>query len=736
MARASTNKNYFSFVKGLITEANPLTYPEGATLDESNMDLKVDGSRVRRLGIDYELNYGLYTVTGGTDANMTTWASDVFEWHGVAGLSDKNNIIVQQGRYLYVYQSDIDVISNKSPVALVDLATFKSAELQLDFLGNTTIIGANPIADDRLGDYPVDICYGGGRAYVVSANTEPFYIEYHTNTGQYSTHQITQTIRDMQGVDDGYTTTNRIPVADYNTFINTTAYKGRQYNLLNQGWNTTNLNTYITSTLTAPSNADVWTYGKDANDVFQPAWLNKQDFGNTPAPKGRYIHSNYYYSPMDNVYGTGTNTATYRVATYERPSTCAYYAGRLWTAGVSDSNHSGEILFSRVIETASDAGMCYQLADPTSEIISALQPDDGGTIRIPETGVIHRLVPIANGIAVVAKNGVWLVRGAVDGGFTADTFSVVKVTSVGTDSPKTVIEVEGSIMYAARAGLYVLTPNRAGTLDAQNMTQTTVQSEYTKIPYENLRVAKAVFDSVEREVKLYYNNDPLSPIRYWYNEILTFDTRLSAFYRSTVAGDTATAPYIRGVFTSLNVSPTGTYKTSIRHSVVQNTGNSHLQSIAIFHDTSFYDWVAFTGTGVDAPAYFETGYEIFGDAMRNKQVDYIFVYMNRTELTATNGVENNQSSCKMQVKFDWTDNTSAQKWTTPIEVYKYQLPYLLQYSATNPGTENIDYGFSVLTKKEKVRGTGKSIRIRFESSPGKDMQVLGWAISTSGETAV
>ena len=68
MPRASGEKQYNTFTKGLITEANPLTYPENSFLDGDNIVLNRDGSIVRRLGIDYEDGYSLVatTLTGAT----------------------------------------------------------------------------------------------------------------------------------------------------------------------------------------------------------------------------------------------------------------------------------------------------------------------------------------------------------------------------------------------------------------------------------------------------------------------------------------------------------------------------------------------------------------------------------------------------------------------------------------------------------------------------------------------
>lgn len=54
MPRAASEKQYIPFVKGLITEASALTFPEGATVDEDNFVINRDGSRQRRLGLEID----------------------------------------------------------------------------------------------------------------------------------------------------------------------------------------------------------------------------------------------------------------------------------------------------------------------------------------------------------------------------------------------------------------------------------------------------------------------------------------------------------------------------------------------------------------------------------------------------------------------------------------------------------------------------------------------------------
>jgi len=69
MPRAFGDKSYLGAIRGLITEANPLAFPEGATLDEKNFLLQKDGQvRARRRGFEnflpssYVISHALSTA--------------------------------------------------------------------------------------------------------------------------------------------------------------------------------------------------------------------------------------------------------------------------------------------------------------------------------------------------------------------------------------------------------------------------------------------------------------------------------------------------------------------------------------------------------------------------------------------------------------------------------------------------------------------------------------------------
>ena len=62
MARQDINTEFNTFVGGILTEANPINYPKGYTLDEENFILERDGTRRRRRGLDFESGFVTTTL--------------------------------------------------------------------------------------------------------------------------------------------------------------------------------------------------------------------------------------------------------------------------------------------------------------------------------------------------------------------------------------------------------------------------------------------------------------------------------------------------------------------------------------------------------------------------------------------------------------------------------------------------------------------------------------------------
>ena len=817
MARSQAQKNYFTYVKGLVTEASPLTSPENSSSDEDNMDLRRDGTRKRRRGIDYENGGAAASITfAHTAGYFATHTASIHEWRSIGGDGTNNKTIVQIGNTLHIRGLDVAVLGTGGVGITFDNTAIGggAADTSIDMV-NVAVAAADTGLDK------VSISFGKGTAFVVAPNINPFIIEYHAATGNYSTHYVGTTagnlqIRDFMGVDDGLAVDARPPASTWAALV--ASNPNHAYNLLNQGWTATHVSTYMTgnapvttgitsitagattsfvtinnaaltvgasitlsgisipagspningnhvitgivlgglaattvtisvdtSTATgtytggvwsvlviggnAPSNSDVWWYGKNSVGVFTPETLDKIWFGSMKGARGHYLYNAFNMARSSYVTGT-TNFST-----TARPSTTVFYSGRVWYSGIKDNQYSGTILYSRLIEDPiQDAHHCYMDADPTSEVVMDLVASDGGTITIPEAGIITKMVVSSLGLIVFAHNGVWHIQGTADTGFSATGFSVNKVTNVGCTSPDSIVEVEGSIMYWSRSGIYLVQlDNNTLLMAASNITQASIQSRINSVSNGSLPYVKGVYDPLEREVKWAYSEvlDGNNPD--YCNKTLTLDLVLEAWYTGTISGDSVANPYIAGVVQSLNSSSVAPdYESMVRFLTFnQVTATSMQVRFSVLYKNSLLDWETSDGIGVEYLSYMETTHELMGDAMRNKSIDDIHLFFKRTEETVTDGVIDQPSSCMLQYKFDWADDVSSGLFTKQEEAYKFVRPLTIPSAV---GTYPLNYGQSVIVSKHNVRGSGRAMQLRLESTGTNDMHVLGWATFTSGNT--
>ena len=263
------NKAYNSFIKGIITEASPLTYPEDA-VDTNNIVSVTTKSA------------GAYNV-----ADLDNTAVDVYRWddNGVSGA--KSYMVVRIGEWIYVYDATVSPLS-WGLVFSVDMAAYRSPKYASTSIANTR----------------VDFASGRGKLFVVGEGLNPFYLTviqnytyttlpipftvsptFTSNTSLTGTDTaivpvpISMQIRDMTGIAEG-TSPSYQPA---------TLTNEHHYNLLNQGWTDALINQYKTDTGVYPSNSQQWFVGKDVNDNFSSSQLQKTDFGNTYAPRGRFL---------------------------------------------------------------------------------------------------------------------------------------------------------------------------------------------------------------------------------------------------------------------------------------------------------------------------------------------------------------------------------------------------------------------------------------------------------------
>jgi hypothetical protein len=128
----------------------------------------------------------------------------------------------------------------------------------------------------------------------------------------------------------------------------------------------------------------------------------------------------------------------------------------------------------------------------------------------------------------------------------------------------------------------------------------------------------------------------------------------------------------------------------------------------------------------------ETGWEAFQDTQRNKAVSYLTTHFKRTE----EGFDTRfgplrPSACKISTRWGWHTSAAGNRWSKAFQAYRPSRFYVPQ----NTG-DSYDTGQSIVTTKNKIRGSGPALSIYFSTEPEKDCHIYGWAMSVTGSTYV
>lgn len=707
---ASANKEYNTFVKGLVTEAGPLTFPENASLDEENFVLNRNGSRQRRLGMDFEESYVLRNATVEADDAVA-----VYRWFNAANDAANQFAVVQTGQILTIYNLDSTSVSG-SLITTLDLSA--------SITGKKTL----------------DTSSGMGYLFVCDGTSDPIFLQYNPSTNAVTAQSIDLKIRDFFGLDDG------LDVDEKPATLSTE----HQYNLLNQGWTSTLWTAYEVSDGNYPSNAQQWWLGKDADDNFDPTLLNKQDFGTTPAPRGRMIIDAFTRSTSRDAL-TGLTTPS-DIET-GRPSCVAFASERVFYSGVDSSfsvvagtspNYNGYVFFSRTLRNTKDFGQCYSDADPSSEVDAELVDTDGGYINIPASGRIWKLLPKGSSVLVFAEQGIWQISGG-EGGFIATAYVVEKITDIGVLSGTTIVDTEETVVYWNRGGIYVLQGDaQSGRLASTNISESSVQTLFNDITLDSKRTAVGSYDPVNRRLSWLYNDEEdysFTEYRNRYNKELVLDVVLGAFSKNSISTAAAPSPYLAGYvetpdFLLRQEGVRTRFDSVTKYLTVQfidTSTNSAVITFSYYRNADFLDWAQTSGGGVSYSSYLITGYEIMGDTMRSKSAPYMFCHFKQTEqefVEGEDGLEfDNPSGCFVQAHWDWTNDSSSGKWSNTFQAYRLKRPFI-------PALGPFVYGQEVVTTRNLVRGSGRALSIKFESEEGKDLYLYGWALKFTGESSV
>jgi len=756
MSRRVADVEINTFVRGLITEASPLTYPENASLSEVNFVLNRDGSRQRRLGMDYEDSYTLQDTGVDLLANPdTAISSKVWENANQDGSLDIG--VVQVGADLYFYDINKETVSEG------------------------ILNGGNPINTGGSSKVEISATSIQGKLVVAHGLAVAKLYVYHSDSDTITASLISLSVRDQFGIQENIDTDYRPTYSP-----GTSSFGVHRYNLYNQGWPLTADHIYdfdgiyhstgdpVTSTKSQlgvlPSNSDIyWSYTNDTSEVaeligmFSPWMMNRGFYSSGQAPRGRVVLDLFNrgqsrqaaypagssYIPQDETQGAITSVES--------------YAGRIFytvredeiTNGDKNSPKIGSMVFySQVATSESDLGSCYSKLDPTDETLNEVIATDGGFVSIPEAGSILKLATLGNSLFVIADNGVWELHGG-ESVFSATNQNINKVTEVGAMSQSSVLASEEVLSYWADSGIQVITKDEVSLRGkSNNITYTTIQSHYEAIPVDSRKRTSATYDPVSRQVKWLYGTDLGN--KFFADKELIFDLSLKAFYTSEVSSLTGDSPWLAGyipltstiyntsaqnivvgsdevvagggdVVASLRTIDEATKGSTKYIALTKNSGDSNWSfTFAHYKDSGFKDWFSKDSVGVDAPASMITGFLTAGVGSKDKKTPYLVTHCKLTEEGFTeDGLGNlspiHPSSCKVQAQWEWTDSDAAGRWGPKFQAYR-----LPRYYGSIGSSDPFDYGFTVVTTKNKLRGRGRSLSLLFETEEGKDLHLYGW----------
>lgn len=760
------------FNAGLITDASPLTSPDNSSLAEENMVLNTDGSRNRRLGMDYEDDYNMVTTT--IPSNTELLAHTSYTWKNAGGVAERSIGVIQFGNELKFFSFNSRPISNN----LIHTEVFSTHTMNTRYSYAT-----------------VD----GFLVMVTPEEKQPYIFNYEED-GTITFTRQTIRIRDLFGLEASFNGTDLFsstglqirPDFTYST-NEQEEYQRHLYNLRNQSWGIPRASTSGVGTSIDPisvfknGNAGAGKYPSNSDTVVQALYADPS------IPEGRTVERFFFRDLIVNPLGTtkaaqgyfiidalergvsrlavmAENKVNYPVLeddvfinfpqdiTPGGPSVVAEFAGRVWYGGFSGEVIDGDnrsprlssyVMFSKLVNNPQNITECYQEGDPTSKDAPDIIDTDGGFIRLNDAYGIIKMENLGDSLIILCQNGVWRITGTSDNGFTATRYRVEKISDRGCVNQNTAVTVDNSIAYWSQDGIYTVRTNEVGDWVSTSITLNKIQRLYNDITEESRLSAVGAYDAQEKKIRWVYDNAINNTSE---TKEIVLDIVLQAFYINRILNIGSGGPKVLSIINTIpwalstieddvvvgtelvtvNDEPVYIILTDrqdilrgeLSYVVAITSGTNITFTFSNYTDNNFLDWKSFDGVGVDAEAYLITSYLSGTDFQRDKQVPYITVHMRRTEV----GYDSDfnpllPSECWMQVRWDWSSSARSGKWGREFQIYRYRKPYI-----PIDGEDDHDDGFSTIVSKNKLRGAGNVLSIRFRTGPGKDLHLYGWSM--------
>ena len=715
MSRGKQVQIFNDFTKGLITEASSLNFPENACTETWDCLFSNNGIVSRRQGFDYEGSFEQDSFT--RDGSVIT----EYVWKGVAGSGTLVYVVVQVGEVLYFYEEDAEgPLSPGMEAFTVDLTDYQA--------------GGAPSPKSE----PCQFDTAKGLLFVTHPFCSPLRIQFNSSGPSITITEIEVEIRDFDGLASTATyatfstrpTSTRAALDDFD-----------EYNLLNRGWGssvkiqggTTSvaLDYWDTSETTMPALNEYWWYYLDAEEELNTTMFDTEGTPNTKVTAGSYILK-AFLQERDVASGIAGLSDDDITSSYFRPKCVAFYAGRVFYAGVDYQGYNTNIYYSQILEDVAQSGYCYQVNDPTARTNRDLLDTDGGVITIPNIASVVKLFVYGNKLLIFCTNGIWAVSGSNDGGggFSAKDYSVKKLSSVGAVGPFSFVDVDGSPLWWNYEGIWAITPGETGDDGVQSITRETIQTFFNEIPTLNKYYAKGAFDRNNQVVRWIFRSSGASgdiDNQMNYDRVLSFNLKKGAFYPWTI--DTSSGIFVNGVINSRGVSsefeqenvtssgdlvldPSGEVVTAYmsvsesKPSIFKyfttelTSGTTFAGTWSTVSASSYRDWAAASSSdGVSYESYLISGYNITGQAQRFMQTNYVVAYLGNFP----------DSSCLFQNYWDFASTQDSPRVSVAQQIYRTKLRVNTQQA------------------RIKVRGKGRSVQFSFKSEEGKPFFLHGWS---------
>ena len=444
------------------------------------------------------------------------------------------------------------------------------------------------------------------------------------------------------------------------------------------------------------------------------------------APNLEVSSSSFFDEATENGYYTSNapeiTNDTYGVKLDSRFRLNSFFLGRLWYSGLDETGPKNRVYFSKVVDDVKKVGDCLTEADPTDTRISDPVATDGGYITINEMGYVHKLVPYGNSMLVFATKGIWQIGPGSLGFFSPLSYSVRRLSSAGTVSAGSIVEVEGSIVYWGKDGIYALVEDEnSGYLTARNLSSETINRLYSQILPAGREECLGAYDdhdkrvfwlygsldtnSTELDGSLYFNkigptipdDQPISGTEFRRNHILVLDLRTGGFSRWQLPDMGVNSSYQGMLIWPLHMCSERKHKVKILYFI--QGASARTAYWMEFADDSYMDVDA---SPVDA--YIVSGPETLGDTGRKKSAPYVHCFFRRVD----------NSGCYLQTVWDWSKTTVTGNVSNPMQCYREVAPR--------------SDGSKLIVTRNKVRGKGHSLYVGLHAEPLKPCWLEGWQV--------